>query len=432
MRPNILLVHWHDVGRHLATYGWPSVPSPNVDALAAEGIRFDEAYCTAPLCSPARGSLFTGRYPHSNGLMALSHLGWEYHEEERTLPALLAEEGYYTALFGFQHESRDATSLGFHQVTQIGGPEQYCGPVTDLAVDFIENRAVRHEPFFLTVGFFETHRPYWEGEGLGHYEHADPDEVEVPPYLPDNEHTRRDLAGFYGSIRTADAATGRLLDALDSAGLADDTWVIFTTDHGVAFPRAKSTLFDPGLEVALIMRLPATARGEPEVCSDLISHVDVLPTVLDMLGLPIDTAVQGVSFAPWLRGEEDHLPRGEVFGEKNWHDIDQYDPMRCIRTPTHKYVRSYEQHPTLLMSGDIETSPTRAGMGDDHLSPRAPEELYDVVADPHEQNNLVGDPRHDETRRRLAARLEEWREATDDPLLAGPLPSPFGQTSAYR
>jgi Sulfatase/Sulfatase-modifying factor enzyme 1 len=121
-RPNILLVHWHDLGRHLAMYGVRSVQSPTLDRLAASGLRFDRAFCTAPLCSPARGSLFTGRYPHANGLMGLAHLGWEYTPGEQTLPVLLRAAGYHTVLAGLQHESLDPHGVGFDLVVASGGP----------------------------------------------------------------------------------------------------------------------------------------------------------------------------------------------------------------------------------------------------------------------------------------------------------------------
>lgn len=133
-RPNILLVHWHDLGRHLAMYGVRSVQSPTLDRLAAGGLRFDRAFCTAPLCSPARGSLFTGRYPHANGLMGLAHLGWEYAPGEQTLPVLLRAAGYHTVLAGLQHESLDPHTVGFDEVVAPGGPlsaAAHCGPVTD-------------------------------------------------------------------------------------------------------------------------------------------------------------------------------------------------------------------------------------------------------------------------------------------------------------
>jgi arylsulfatase A-like enzyme len=424
VQPNVVLVHWHDVGTHLGTYGHPTVASPRVDALAEEGVRFDRAFCSAPLCSPARGSLFTGRYPHSNGLMGLAHLGWEYHPDERTMPMVLRDAGYRTSLIGLQHESSDPTSLGFDEVTQIGGSEQYCDPVADLAGRYLRAQAGAREPFFLTVGFFEAHRPY----PAGRYEHAEPSGLEVPGFLPDNEHTRADLAGFAGSITAADAATGRVLDALADAGLADDTLVLFTTDHGIAFPRAKSTLYDPGLHVALVMRPPGSWRLPARPCPELVSHVDVLPTLCELLDVPVPDGVQGHSFAPWLRGEEHDFPDA-VFGEKNFHDVGQYDPTRCVRTAEHKYIRSYERRPVLLLPGDIAGGETSEGLGDDHLRPRPPEELYDLRDDPLEQRNLAEDPDHAGLRVQLAERLDAWQRETDDPLLGGPLGRPAWASS---
>jgi arylsulfatase A-like enzyme len=206
-RPNILLVHWHDLGRHLGTYGRRGVPSPHVDRLAGQGLRFDNAFCTAPLCSPARGSLFTGRYPHDNGLLGLAHLGWEYRSGVRTLPGLLGDAGYRTALAGMQHESSDPATLGFQELFALRTnhlEREYCDGVTDAATAWLARAAAGDRPFFLCVGFEEVHRPY----PTDRYRPDDPREVEVPPFLPDNEWTRDDLASFQGCIRVADAAVG--------------------------------------------------------------------------------------------------------------------------------------------------------------------------------------------------------------------------------
>ena len=430
-RPHILLVHWHDLGRHLGTYGRTGVPSPHVDALAAEGVRFDRAFSTAPLCSPARGSLFTGRYPHNHGLLGLSHLGWEYAPGTRTLPALLGAAGYRTALAGMQQESSRPESLGYDEVLAYGrGLERraHCGPVADAAIGWLERTAGSPEgvadgaaagadgrPFFLVVGFEEAHRPYPPER----YPPDDPASVTVPGFLPDNEWTRDDLAAFQGAVRAADAATGRLLAALDRFGLADDTWVIFTTDHGTAFPRAKSTLYDPGTEVALIMRPPAgwsTPRG---ATGRLFSHVDLVPTVLESLDIEPPADVQGVGHTAWLSGGDPAPVRTRVFTEKNFHEV--YDPTRAVRTERHKYVRNFEPRPLLALPGDIETAPTRRGYGDDHLRPRPADELYDLAADPLERADLAADPAHRELRDRLAAELHEWMADTEDPLLDGPL-----------
>lgn len=421
-RPNILLVHWHDLGRHLAMYGVRSVQSPTLDRLAAGGLRFDRAFCTAPLCSPARGSLFTGRYPHANGLMGLAHLGWEYAPGEQTLPVLLRAAGYHTVLAGLQHESLDPNAVGFDEVVAPGGAlstTPYCGPVTDAAIAFLdaERAAERRRPFLLTVGFHEVHRPYPRDR----YPPDDPATVDVPAFLPDNDWTRDDLAAFQSAIRSADAAVGRLLDAVDRTGLADDTWVIFTTDHGIAFPGAKSTLYDPGIGVALVMRLPAGWPRPHGAEGHLFSHVDLVPTVLDRLGVEVPARVQGVSHARWLAAVDPSPARSEIYAEKNFHDA--YDPMRAVRTERYKYIRSFEDRPRLLLSLDIERSPTRYGFGDNHLRRRPPEELYDLHGDPLERHNLVADPNHAEAWKELAAMLEQWRVATGDPLLVGRIPS---------
>ncbi len=409
-RPNVVLIHWHDVGTHLGAYGHGDVASPAVDRLAGEGLRFDRAFCTTPLCSPARGSLFTGRYPHTNGLMGLVNRGWEYRPGERTAPSLLSELGYRTALIGQQHESHDPSRLGFDEVHAWPAGRARCGPVSQRAVDWLEGAAPA-EPFFLTVGFFETHRPYPAAE----YPPVDPATVQVPAYLPDNHHTRADLAAFLGSIRVADAATGRVLDAIDRAGLAGSTLVLFTTDHGIAFPRAKGTLYDPGIAVALLARPPRAwnvAAGAP---AGLVSHVDVLPTLLELAGGDVPPFIQGRSFAATLRGEVGPR-RSEIFAEKNHHD--EYDPIRGIRTDRYAYIRNLEPGTPPRLSGDIERSPSRRGLAEDHLRPRPAEELYDLDHDPWQLRNLAQDPSHAQVKADLAARLEAWMTETDDPALA--------------
>lgn len=416
-RPNVVLIHWHDVGTHLGAYGHDDVTSPAVDRMAAEGLRFDRAFCTTPLCSPARGSLFTGRYPHANGLMGLVNRGWEYRPGERTAPSLLSELGYRTALVGLQHESHDPSRLGFDEVHSWPPGGARCGPVSQKAAQWLA--AAPPEPFFLTVGFFETHRPY-PAEA---YPPVDPATVEVPPYLPDNHHTREDLAAFLGSIRVADAATGRVLDAIDRAGLAGSTLVLFTTDHGIAFPRAKGTLYDPGIRVAFVARPPRSWGVVPAVPDGLVSHVDVLPTLLELAGGEIPPFVQGQSFAAVLRGEPG-LRRTEIFAEKNFHD--EYDPIRSIRTDRFAYIRNLEPGTPPRLSGDIERSPVRRGLGADHLRPRPAEELYDLDDDPWQLHDLAEDPSYAQAKAGLAARLMEWMIQTDDPALAGPVMAPGG------
>lgn len=405
--PNIILLHWHDLGTRLGSYGHAGVRSPRLDRLAASGLRFDAAFSTAPLCSPARGSLFTGTYPAQHGLTGLAHKGARYADHVVTLPRLLAPAGYISTLIGLQHESPDADTIGFDEVVQPEGGFR-CDSVADLAVDWL---SADHgpRPYFLTVGFFETHRPYradWYGS------QPDTTNVVVPPFLPDNDKTRADLAMMERAIEIADTATGRIIDAVDATDDADDTMVVFTTDHGIAFPRAKSTLYDPGIHVALIIRPPRSWQVAPGVVLDLTSHVDVAATLLEVAGA--SAATDGISFAAALRGTPTS-PRTEVHAAKDFHEV--FDPIRCVRTDRHKYIRNMVPGPKLLLPKDIENSPTREGLGDTHLSPRPAEELYDLLADPDEQVNVAGDPDRVDLLDEMRRRMDNWLASTGDPVV---------------
>ncbi|MYR07720.1 sulfatase-like hydrolase/transferase [Gordonia sp. SID5947] len=407
-RENLLLIHCHDLGRHLACYGIDGVDSPNLDALASDGILFTDAHATAPLCSPARGSIFTGRYPHRNGLIGLAHHGFEYHRDVRTLPTMLSEVGYRTALFGMQHESADPGRLGFDTVDVT---ETQCDHVVGRAQEWLHAHvhASDERPFLLTAGFVEAHRPYPAEQ----YEHADPSSITVPSFLPDTDDVREDLAGLHGSIARADAAAGRLLATVAELGLDDTTWVVFFTDHGLAFPRAKSTLYAQGTGIALIIR-PPTRRGvDPHTYDDLFSGVDLTPTLVDLLSVPVPGDVDGESHAEQLLDPHEAPARTEVFTEKTYHDA--FDPIRAVRTKEFSYIESYAERPRLLLPLDIAESPSARSLDlSETRSPRARHELYDLLDDPDEQINLAGDPAHADTRRRFAHMLADWRTRTED------------------
>ena len=236
-KPNILMVITHDTGRHLGCYS-RRVRTSNLDRLAGEGVIFKNFFCTAPQCSPSRASFITGRYPHNNGLIGLTHRGFRLNSDESLLPALLAGQGYSTHLFGFQHESPNPYALGYQNV--VKGKNNSCLNVTPLLLEFLSGKPKK--PFFAMVGFGETHRSFPKYNGPT-------DDVPVLPYLPEDDDIRRDLAAFYIVVRRVDRKIGQILTALDETGLTDDTLVVFTTDHGIAFPGAKATLYDPGIEI---------------------------------------------------------------------------------------------------------------------------------------------------------------------------------------
>ncbi|KAA0018970.1 sulfatase family protein [Antrihabitans cavernicola] len=402
---NVLLIHWHDLGRHLGAYGHSAVASPRLDALAAEGILFTQAHATAPLCSPSRGSLFTGRYPHSNGLVGLAHHGWEYRPGVRTLPNLLSESGWHTALFGMQHETSFPTRLGFDK---FDVSNSFCEYVVEKSEEWL--RGDHPEPFFLTAGFFETHRPY----PADRYTPADTATIDVPSYLPDTPAVRGDLADFYGSITVADAAVGQLLDTLADTGLDRSTWVVFLTDHGPAFPRAKSTLYAPGTGIALIVRPPADRGLAPRVYDDLFSGVDLVPTLSELLGIEIGDDIEGVSHAAQLLTITEETARQQVFTSKTYHD--SYDPIRAVRTKDYSYIENYAPRPMLDLPWDIADSPSGQAVASDVTAARPERELYDLRADPGEMVNLLERDGYEQIAEELALRLYTWRDSTGDVL----------------
>ncbi|BBX64726.1 sulfatase [Mycobacterium saskatchewanense] len=417
-KDNVLIVHWHDVGRYLGAYGHPDVSSPHLDRLAAEGVLFTRAHATAPLCSPSRGSLFTGRYPQTNGLLGLAHHGWEYRSGVRTLPQILSESGWYAALFGMQHETSYPKRLGFDE---FDVSNSYCDYVVDKAADWLRDSSenLAGQPFLLTAGFFETHRPYPRDR----YEPAESAGVELPDYLPDTPEVRDDVADFYGAIAAADAATGRLLDALAATGLDEGTWVVFFTDHGPAFPRAKSTLYEAGTGIGMIIRPPTRRRVAPRVYDELFSGVDLVPTLLDLLGVRVPPDVDGVSHARALWAPQPTPIRDHVYAGKTYHD--SYDPIRAIRTKDYSYIENYARRPLLDLPLDIEESPSGMAVAPFIGDPRPDRELYDLRADPTETTNLLadGDSDADAIAADLAVRLHEWRQRTGDVI-----PSEFAGT----
>ena len=419
-QPNLVIIHSHDLGQHLGCYGVPTVRSPRIDALAEEGVRFANSFCTAPQCSPSRASIFTGRFPHSNGVMGLCHadFAWDLHENERHLASLLRDAGYHTTLVGVCHETRRPGEMGFDQI--VGGAA--APKLGEIAVEQIDSHADAGDPFYMQIGFFEPHRAYVD---FG-YAPDTASGITVPDFLADEISSRKEFAYYQGAIHALDAAVGRILDALDENNLADNTIVVFTADHGMPFPRAKCSVYDPGLQVALIVRWPGGGVRGGQVQEPMISNVDYVPTLLELLGVarPADAPpLQGRSFAPLLTGGE-YESRAEIFGEMTFHDY--CDPRRFIRTRTHKLIANFSTAPFFMdpsqswQRGTITKTPDNPP-----YAYHPPVELYDLEADPLETNNLVESDEHVGLLGDLLRRLHRWMVETEDPLLAGIPNSPM-------
>jgi arylsulfatase A-like enzyme len=410
--PNILYLHSHDTGRYVQPYGYP-VPTPNIQRLADQGVLFRRAFCAVPTCSGSRACLLTGQYGHTSGMMGLAHRGWSLYDYRQHIVHPLREAGYYTVLIGEQHIAKRPAAIGFDRVEKIA--TTHVDSVAPVAVEVIS--APIAQPFFLSVGFFETHRDW-----LGPTSVRDALYSLPPANLPDTPETRHDIASYRASARTLDQGVGAVLEALDAQRMADDTLIIFTTDHGLAFPGAKATLYDRGLGVMLILRGPHGFHGG-RVNDALVSHLDIYPTVCELADVRSYGQLQGLSLMPLTRGEPSI--RDTLFAEMTWHAA--YEPQRAVRSERYKYVRRYgdRTRPVLVNCDDSPSKTVLIEHGWAEL--QVPfEQLYDLVFDPNEAANLVDDPRHAATLSRMRAQLDVWMEETDDPLRRGELQPPPG------
>jgi arylsulfatase A-like enzyme len=411
--PNIIYLHSHDTGRYIQPYGY-AVPTPNMQRLAEGGVLFRQAFCAAPTCSASRAALLTGQSPHNAGMTGLVNRGWQLHDYRQHLLHTLRDAGYHTVLAGTQHLHRDRTQLGFDQIIAPSDRGQV-KDVIPVATAFL--RHAPKQPFFLDVGFFETHREFPK---------ADPAEaryVRPPAPLPDTPTTRQDMADFTKMVRELDDGVGLLLDALEAAGLAENTLVIQTTDHGLAFPAMKCNLTDHGTGVLLILRGPGGFVGG-RVVDALVSHIDVFPTLCDLLEIAPPPWLQGKSMMPLIRGEQAEI-NDEVFAEVTYHAA--YEPQRAVRTRRYKYIRRFGARTRPVLSNCDDSLSKEVWLAHGWRERMvAQEQLYDLIFDPNEANNLAAQPAYRTTLDEMRGRLQRWMQATDDPLLQGVPPAPPG------
>ncbi len=480
-RPNIVYLHSHDTGRHVSPYGF-AVDTPNLQRFAERGVTFRRAFCNNPTCSPSRACLLTGQHAHTNGMMGLTHRGGRITRPERSMPALLRDAGYETVLAGLQHvvppdEPGAFAELGYtnelfreRRETPAGDFAAGDEATVGIAVDFLRSRASEAAttaqpdprangpatptqtgprtsgpatpaqegprasgagsaaPFFLDAGQFTTHRTPMPGLGSDDEQwhngprppQGDPRYVRVPAPLPDTPPTRADFADFAASVARLDGYHGAVLDALDAAGLRENTLVIVTTDHGLASPHMKCNLTHHGTGVMLLMAGPGVPAG---VVSDaLVSHVDLLPTVCRIAGIETPGWVQGRSLLPALDAPEEAAAVNDaVFAEVNHHAA--FEPMRSVRTATHSYIRRLDpDRPTHAVLPNIDNSPSKtllhaAGRLD---APTPDEQLFDLLLDPGEACNRAEDPAYADVLDEMRGRLDAWMRETADPGIDGP------------
>ncbi|MCU6712025.1 sulfatase [Paenibacillus sp. J5C_2022] len=422
---NIIYINTHDTGTFIQPYGAP-VASPNLMRVAEESVVFRHAFCAAPSCSPSRAALLTGMAPHTCGMLGLSHRGFQLHDYGTHFVQFLQRHGYETILCGFQHEAPAPEMLGYNVVRNPNKPDEISGEgfkawdLDNARMAVEEIGKSRDKPFFLSFGMMNTHRPFPDIDGA-----VNPDFVSPPHPVFNNRQNREDTAALMMSVGVVDECVGIVWEALRQSGKEDDTLLIFTTDHGIPFPRMKCHLYDTGIGVALMMRMPGGRWGGKAV-DGLVSQIDLFPTICELTGLEMPKWLQGTSMLPLIEGSSEAI-RTAIYSEQSFHIA--YDPARCIRTDRYKLIQFFDGHGRIVhIGGDggaTERFVSEHGILEED---RAEEMLFDLFLDPVERVNLVHDARYRDIYADLAGRLEAWMKGTNDPLLHGRIePSDAGK-----
>lgn len=443
-RPNLIYLHSHDTGRYVQPYGY-AVATPRLQAFAEGAVLFRNAYTVNPTCSPSRSALLTGQWPTRCGMLGLAHRGSRLSDPSRHLANLLSRQGYVTALAGVQHEAAwdERQTLGYTEVI-AGDPNARTAEAKDeqmsgAAAAFLRERAkvVKGGPFFLSCGFFTTHRYGPAGrardeDNLKPEHHntqmepmGDARYVRAPACLPDTPRTRADWADYVVAAGRLDGLMGRVIEAVDAAGLGKNTIVLVTTDHGVAFPGMKCNLTDHGTGVMMMLRGPGLERYAGRVVEPMVTHLDVLPTLLQLMGLPDPGGLDGRSMLPVISGEADAL-HDAVYGMVNFHAA--YEPMRTVRTTRYRYIRRWETGTPTRVLPNCDDSLSKRELMEHGWAHRPParEELFDLMLDPNEACNVAGEGGYSGVLSEMRERLAGWMEAIEDPLRAGRLEAPKG------
>jgi arylsulfatase A-like enzyme len=418
-KPNIIYINSHDTGRYIQPYGH-AVATPNLQRFAEQGVLFRQAFSAAPTCSPSRGALLTGQWPHCNGLIGLTHRGFymgsQLNDFSHHLVNTLRPAGYYAVLAGGQHVAADPSAIGYDERMPHSTTNSFW--VADNAITFLLGETARQQPFYLEIGFQQTHRSFPDEAPDDDARYCLP-----PATLPDTPEIRDDMVHYKASARHLDCSIGKILDALDASGLAENTLVICTTDHGIPFPGMKGTLTDHGIGVMLLVRGLGDFHGG-KVCDAMVSQIDLFPTICEVAQIEKPSWLQGRSLLPLVRGEVEEINEA-IFAELTFHG--SYDAQRAVRTRRWKYIRRFDGRETNAVI-NIDGSPSKDYWIDNGWREQrvGQEQLYDLMFDPNESCNLAQQPRYQRVLDEMRARLETWMKETHDPLINGPVSPPPG------
>ncbi|MDH7601177.1 MAG: sulfatase [Armatimonadota bacterium] len=403
--------------------------SPNIDALAAQGIRFEHAHVTSAICQPSRSVIGTGRYPHRNGALGFDPI----RTDVPTIVECFRSSGYYTGILAKVEHMAPPAKFPWDVVVkgaELGNgrnPQLYYQHTKAL----IEQAKAQGKPFFLMANSQDPHRPFpsidQPSENVSRI--YKPEEVDVPGFLPQGiPDIQKEIAQYYTAVHRCDETVGQILRALRDAGAEENTMVIFLSDNGISVPFAKTNCYENSTKTPLIIRWPGKIKPGLVDKEHFVSGIDLMPTLIDALGLKPVEGMDGTSFAPILRGVK--LPgRDKVFTFITSTAGRRFYPMRSVRTATRSYIfnawsdgkTEFQNEP---MSGLTWNAMVRAGKQDSKIAARCdfflhrvPEEFYDLTKDPCELNNLIDSRAHREEIDQLRAEMLDMMKSTSDPLL---------------
>ncbi len=440
-RPNILLLVADDLNCNSVGAFGCKVPevTPHIDALAAEGIRFDYAHVNISVCQPSRSTWMTGRYSHHSGGEGFFHLR---KPNIPILPQLLRDAGYRVGILGkLQHSTpygnfkwdlqQDQPQLG-----QGRNPRVY----HDFATEFMRQSKEAGRPFFLMANSHDPHPPFFGADSAAWYQAKNapsavkpsrvyqPQEITVPGFLPDLPEVRKELAQYFSSVRRCDDTVGAVLEALRENGAEQNTLVLFLSDNGMSFPFSKANCYLQSTKTPWIMRWPGMIKPGSVDSEHFISGIDMMPTFLEAVGLPQPAEMDGRSFLPLLHGEKQDR-RDLVFTQFYQTSGKQNYPMYCVQSRRFGYLynawsdgqREYRNN---AMGGLTMKAMTKAAASNKAVAERVnfffkrvPEEFYDFEQDPDALHNLIDDPKYKDEIGNMRQALEQWMSRTDQLVL---------------
>lgn len=436
-KPNIILFVADDHGTDaLGCYGNPVINTPNLDKLASEGTKFNNAYCTSASCAASRSVILSGKFGHATGSYGHVH---DYHhfstyDNVKSLPVLLENDGYETARIGKYHVAPEKV---YHFNTVLEADPRNTVEMAEQCEAVLN----ADKPFFLYFCTDDPHRGHpfepdpWNtpnnfGNKVNGYSGVetvtyDPKDVLIPSFLPDNKESREEIAQYYQSVSRIDQGFGKLMKMLQASGKANNTIVMYISDNGMAFPGAKTTVHEPGIKLPCIIKDP-TNSSKAITNNAMISWVDLTPTILDMAKVDYNEKdFHGKSFKNILEKEN---PKGwnEIYASHTFHEITMYYPMRVVRADNYKLIWNIAWRLEYPFASDLRASSTWQGIYRNHIASfgskkvedflfRPEFELYDLDQDPEELNNLATQTDFEKVLELMKTKMKDYQTKTADP-----------------